>query len=266
VPADVVQFLPCDDDEGGRRLITHPDVDAVVLTGSWETAKLFRSWKPRLALHAETSGKNAMVVTAAADLDGAIRDLVRSAFGHAGQKCSAASLGILEASVYDDERFLERLADAVRSLRVGTASDVDSTVGPLIEPASGPLLRAFTTLDAGESWLVAPRQLGERLWSPGVKVGVRDGSWFHTAECFGPVLGLMRAKDLADAIRLQNATPFGLTAGLQSLDPAEITPFMPYLTRFGNDATKPINASATSSTNPDAAAASSADPNTPNKP
>jgi RHH-type proline utilization regulon transcriptional repressor/proline dehydrogenase/delta 1-pyrroline-5-carboxylate dehydrogenase len=222
VPADVVQFLPCDDDEAGQRLITHDAVDAVILTGSWETARLFRTWKPRLALHAETSGKNAIVVTAAADLDGAIRDLVRSAFGHAGQKCSAASLGILEASVYDDARFLERLADAVRSLRVGAATDVDSTVGPLIEPATGALLRAFTSLDAGDSWLVEPRQLDARTWTPGVKLGVRDGSWFHTAECFGPVLGLMRARDLDDAIRLQNATPFGLTAGLQSLDPAEI--------------------------------------------
>jgi RHH-type proline utilization regulon transcriptional repressor/proline dehydrogenase/delta 1-pyrroline-5-carboxylate dehydrogenase len=222
VPRDVLQFLPCDDDDAGKRLITHDDVDAVVLTGSWETARLFRSWKPRLALHAETSGKNAIVVTAAADLDGAIRDLVKSAFGHAGQKCSAASLGILEASVYDDARFLERLADAVRSLRVGPAADVDSTVGPLIEPVAGPLLRAFTTLDAGESWLVEPRQLGASLWTPGVKLGVRDGSWFHTAECFGPVLGLMRAQDLDDALRMQNATPFGLTAGLQSLDPSEI--------------------------------------------
>ncbi len=222
VPRDVVQWLPCDDDDAGRHLITHDGVDAVVLTGSWETARLFRSWKPRLALHAETSGKNAIVVTAAADLDGAIRDLVRSAFGHAGQKCSAASLGILEASVYDDGRFLERLADAVRSLRVGPATDTDTTVGPLIEPAQGPLLRAFTQLDDGESWLVEPRQLDDCTWTPGVKLGVADGSWFHTAECFGPVLGLMRAVSLDDAIRLQNATPFGLTAGLQSLDPAEI--------------------------------------------
>jgi RHH-type transcriptional regulator, proline utilization regulon repressor / proline dehydrogenase / delta 1-pyrroline-5-carboxylate dehydrogenase len=222
VPRDAVQWLPCDDNDAGRHLITHDDVDAVVLTGSWETARLFRSWKPRLALHAETSGKNAIVVTAAADLDGAIRDLVRSAFGHAGQKCSAASLGILEASVYDDQRFLARLADAVRSLRVGAATDKDTTVGPLIAPAEGPLLRAFTQLDEGESWLVEPRQLDDCTWTPGVKLGVVDRSWFHTAECFGPVLGLMRATDLDSAIRLQNHTPFGLTAGLQSLDPAEI--------------------------------------------
>ncbi len=222
VPDDVVQFLPCDDDDAGRRLITHEDVDAVILTGSWETARLFRSWKPQLALHAETSGKNAIVVTAAADLDGAVRDIVRSAFGHAGQKCSAASLAILEAPVYDDARFIERLADAVRSLRVGPATDLDSTVGPLIAPAEGPLLRAFTQLDDGETWLVEPRQIDDRLWTPGVKLGVRYHSWFHTAECFGPVLGVMRAVDLEQAIRYQNATPFGLTAGLQSLDPTEV--------------------------------------------
>lgn len=223
VPDDVVQFLPCDDDHAGKHLITHDDVNAVVLTGSWDTAKMFRSWKPQLALHAETSGKNALVITAAADLDAAVRDLVRSAFGNAGQKCSAASLAIVEASVYDDPRFPTRLADAVRSLRVGTASSVDTYMGPLIEAPTGNLLRALTTLDEGESWLVEPRRLSDALWTPGVKWGVKAGAWFHTAECFGPVLGVMRADSLEQAIVLQNATPFGLTAGLHSLDPAEIT-------------------------------------------
>jgi RHH-type proline utilization regulon transcriptional repressor/proline dehydrogenase/delta 1-pyrroline-5-carboxylate dehydrogenase len=61
------------------------------------------------------------------------------------------------------------------------------------------------------------------MWTPGVKWGVKAGSWFHSAECFGPVLGVMRADSLEHAIALQNGTPFGLTAGLHSLDPAEIT-------------------------------------------
>ncbi|HAP75218.1 MAG TPA: hypothetical protein DCR14_03970, partial [Acidimicrobiaceae bacterium] len=72
---------------------------------------------------AETSGKNALVITGAADIDLAIADLVRSAFGHAGQKCSAASLGIVTAAVYDDSAFMRRLAEAVRSVRVGPATD-----------------------------------------------------------------------------------------------------------------------------------------------
>ncbi len=223
IPPDVVQFLPCADAETGRRLVTHPDVGAVVLTGAFETARRFLEWRPGLALHAETSGKNAIVVTAAADLEDAVRDLVHSAFSHAGQKCSAASLAILEAPVYDDQRFLDRLSDAVESLRVGRAWDLSTKVGPLIRPPSGPLERALTSLGTGERWLVEPRQLGANphLWSPGVKLGVAPGSEFHLTECFGPVLGLLRAEDLDHALELQNATPYGLTAGVATLDGGE---------------------------------------------
>ncbi|MGH9114207.1 MAG: aldehyde dehydrogenase family protein, partial [Acidimicrobiales bacterium] len=224
VPAPALQFLPCVDGDASRLLITHPGVDSVVLTGSWDTARMFLGWRPALRLHAETSGKNAIVVTATADLDEAIADMVHSAFGHAGQKCSAASLAILESPVHDDPRFLGRLADAVRSLRCGPAWDPTTTMGPLIRPPEGPLLEALTTLSPGESWLVEPAPLdGHRhLWSPGVKIGVRPGSAFHLTECFGPVLGIMRAADLDQAIALQNQPAHGLTAGLHALDPAEI--------------------------------------------
>nr|MBA3399968.1 aldehyde dehydrogenase family protein [Acidimicrobiia bacterium] len=79
-------------------------------------------------------------------------------------------------------------------------------------------------LDAGERWLVEPQQRDDegRLWSPGVRLGVADGSWFHRTECFGPVLGVMRARDLDHAIELQNAVDFGLTGGIHSLDPHEV--------------------------------------------
>lgn len=224
IGSDVLQFLPCADDETGRRLVTHPGVDAVVLTGAWDTARMFLGWRPGLALHAETSGKNAIVVTGAADLEDAVRDLVHSAFSHSGQKCSAASLGILEAPVYDDRRFLARLADAVSSLPVGPAEDLSTKVGPLIRPPGGPLRRALTVLGPKERWLVQPVQVGDNphLWSPGLKIGVEPGSEFHMTECFGPVLGLMRARDLDHAIELQNATPYGLTGGISSLDDREI--------------------------------------------
>ena len=222
VPEDVVQFAACPDDEVGRRLISHPDVGSVILTGAYETAQLFRSWKPSMHLLAETSGKNAIVITQAADLDMAIRDLVRSAFGHAGQKCSAASLAIVEAALYDDEAFMERLADATRSLVVGLPSDPGSVVGPVIAAPTTKLHRGLTQLERGERWLVEPGDLGDNMWSPGVRVGVRPGSWFHLTECFGPVLGVIRADDLDHAIKLQNATPYGLTGGIHSLDEAEI--------------------------------------------
>ena len=224
VPRDALQFVACPDNEVGRHLVTHDDVATVVLTGAYETAQLFRSWKPSIRVLAETSGKNALVITAAADEDAAIRDLVKSAFGHAGQKCSAASLAIVEASVHDDPSFMRRLADAVRSVRVGVAGDLATMTGPLIGEPSPKLLRALTTLEAGERWLVEPVCLdaARHLWSPGVRVGVQPGSWFHLTECFGPVLGVVRARDLDHAIEIQNTGDFGLTGGIHSLDEHEI--------------------------------------------
>ena len=105
IPKDVLQFVPTTDDEVGKGLVTDERVNAVILTGAYDTAKMFLGWKPNLTLFAETSGKNAMIITAMADRDQAIKDLAKSAFGHAGQKCSASSLAILEAEVYDDPAF-----------------------------------------------------------------------------------------------------------------------------------------------------------------
>jgi RHH-type proline utilization regulon transcriptional repressor/proline dehydrogenase/delta 1-pyrroline-5-carboxylate dehydrogenase len=224
VDEDLVQLLAAPEDERGRRLITHPDVAAVVLTGSTGTAELFLGWRPDLRLHAETSGKNAIVVSATADVDQAVSDVVRSAFGHAGQKCSATSLAIVDRRVLDRGAFLRQLRDAVESLPVGPTTDLANVVGPLIEPPGEALRRAFTRLDAHESWLVEPRPLGgdDRSWRPGVRTGVAPGSWFHQTECFGPVLGVMRADSLEQATRWQNRVAFGLTGGLESLDDDEI--------------------------------------------
>lgn len=224
VPRDVLRFVDAPENEVGRALIAHPAVDRLVLTGAWETAALFRSWRPDLPILAETSGKNAIVITPSADLDLAVADLVKSAFGHAGQKCSAASLAILVGSVATSERFERQLVDAVRTLRVGRPSDPTAVVGPLVEPAAGKLLGALTRLEAGEEWLVEPRALDATgaLWSPGVRRGVAAGSAFHTTEYFGPVLGLMRARDLDEALDMQNGVAYGLTAGLHSLDAHEV--------------------------------------------
>lgn len=224
IPRALLTLVDIEEGELGRQLVSHPAVDRVILTGAWETAKLFRSWRSDLPLLAETSGKNAIIVTPSADLDLAVADVVKSAFGHAGQKCSAASLVILVGSVATSDRFSRQLVDAVKSLRVGLPSDPATQMGPIIEPASGKLYQALTTLADGEEWLVTPRQLDEtgRLWSPGVRVGVAEGSAFHRTEYFGPVLGVMTAATLDEAIELQNATDFGLTAGIHSLDAREV--------------------------------------------
>ncbi|AQP44190.1 proline dehydrogenase family protein [Tessaracoccus flavus] len=222
LPADLVQFVVVDDGPVGRRLIDDDRVDTVILTGAAETAELFRSWRPDLRLFAETSGKNAIVVTPSADLDQAVADVVSSAFGHAGQKCSASSLAILVGSVARSERFRQQLVDAVSSLHVAWPDDPAAQVGPLTEPPGEKLQRGLGTPEPGQSWLVEPRRIDERLWRPGIRVGVQPGSDCHQTEYFGPVLGLMSARDLDEAIEWQNGTVYGLTAGLHSLDRGEI--------------------------------------------
>ncbi|CAB4954040.1 unannotated protein [freshwater metagenome] len=221
IPRDVLQIVSVEDGPLGLHLVANDDVDNVVLTGAWETAKLFTDQKPGLHLMAETSGKNAMVITPNADLDLAAADLAKSAFGHAGQKCSAASLAILVGSVAKSKKFLEQLVDAAASMKVGL--EADSSIGALVNPPGGKLLRALTTLEPGESWLLEPKQLDDEgyFWSPGIKLGIKPGSWFHLNECFGPVLGIMSAKNLKQAVEIQNGTDYGLTAGIQSLDPQE---------------------------------------------
>jgi RHH-type transcriptional regulator, proline utilization regulon repressor / proline dehydrogenase / delta 1-pyrroline-5-carboxylate dehydrogenase len=223
IPKEALQFINCDDDPVGSQLIKDTRLNGVILTGATSTARLFLKMRPGLDLSAETGGKNAMIITALSDRDLAIKDLVQSAFGHSGQKCSAASLAILEAEVYDDLHFRMQLRDAVSSLKVGSAWDLSSKVIPLIREPGTALLRGLNTLDAGEEWLVKPRQdpHNPNLWSPGVKWGVKEGSFMHQTELFGPVLAVMRAKNLDHALQLANGTAYGLTSGLQSLDVRE---------------------------------------------
>jgi RHH-type proline utilization regulon transcriptional repressor/proline dehydrogenase/delta 1-pyrroline-5-carboxylate dehydrogenase len=228
IPREVLHLAQAPESDLGRQLVADARVDRVILTGAYETAELFGNLRADLHLLAETSGKNAIIVTPSADLDLAVKDVVVSAFAHAGQKCSAASLVILVGAVNSSRRFRQQLIDAVTSLKVGFPDDPTSQVGPLISPADGKLLRALTTLDPGEQWLVTPRRLDDlgKLWSPGVKDGVVAGSESHLREFFGPVLGIMAADSLEQAIALQNQVEYGLTAGLHSLDRDELTTWL----------------------------------------
>ncbi|QCU77206.1 aldehyde dehydrogenase family protein [Citricoccus sp. SGAir0253] len=227
VAGSLVRFVTIDrQDEAtlGRELISHPDVERVILTGSYETARRFRSFRPDLPLLAETSGKNAIIVTPSADLDLAARDVVHSAFGHAGQKCSASSLVVLVGSVATSRRFHRQLLDAAASLTVGYPEDPRSQVGPVIQVPGEKLERGLTQLGPGEHWALQPQPLDEtgRLWSPGIRAGVRPGSDAHLTEYFGPVLGVMTAGSLEEAVELVNAVDYGLTSGLHSLEDEEI--------------------------------------------
>ena len=215
VPKNVLQFVPCSDDVASL-FIQDKRVNTVVLTGATATAEHLFKLRPGLDLIAETGGKNSLIVTALADRDLAIRDIVQSAFGYAGQKCSACSVVILEAEVFDDPHFKRQLKDAVMSLHVGSIYDTATKINPLIRAPTGALEKALQE----EDWLVAPTVDGH-IVSPGIKWDVKPGSFMHQNELFGPVLSVIRADNLEQAIEIANATPYGLTAGLHSLDERE---------------------------------------------
>ena len=223
ITKNVLQFLPCSGATEGSRLAGHPDIDFVILTGGTDTGLKILKQRPDIYLAAETGGKNATIVTALADREQAIGNVIYSAFGNSGQKCSATSLLILEAEVYDDPGFKRQLVDAARSFRTGSAWDFSSKMGPLIHPPGGELEDAMTRLLPGESWVLKPINLENNpyLWTPGIKWDVQPGSATHLVEFFGPLLGVMRARDLDHAIKLVNQTGYGLTSGLESLDRRE---------------------------------------------
>lgn len=223
VSKKTLQFVPCSGGKEGAQLVQHPLVNAVILTGGTETALSMLRAKPDLPLSAETGGKNATIVTAMADRDLAIKNVLHSAFGHAGQKCSATSLLLLEAEVYDDPEFKRALVEAAESLHVGSAWDLKTKIGPVIRPPSGDLENALLTLESGESWALMPHRLdgNDCLWSPGIKWGVQPGGYTHLTEFFGPMLGVMRFEKLHEAIALVNQTGYGLTSAIESLDDRE---------------------------------------------
>ena len=224
VPETALQFVPCSGASEGSKMATDPRVDYVILTGGTDTGLALLDAKPSLRLFAETGGKNATIVTAAADRDQAIKNVLHSAFSNSGQKCSATSLLVLEKEVYHDKAFRQTLADAVRSLKVGSAWDFSTKVGPMATRVGGDLGLALEEIQPGEEWLVEPKTDPNNPYvlTPGIKLGVRPGNFTHCTELFGPVLSVMEAEDLAEAVDIVNQTGFGLTSGIESLDETEI--------------------------------------------
>ena len=225
VPRQAVQLVVCDGPEASKHLLSSPIVSTCIFTGGTETARRILSARPDLHLLAETGGKNATIVSSLSDRDLAIKNILHSAFSHAGQKCSATSLLLLEDEVFHDKQFRELLMDAAGSIRVGSAWDLRTKMGPLVRPPQGALLRGLTELEPKERWALMPRNLEENpcMYSPGIKWEVQPGSFTHLTELFGPVLGVMHFDRLDEAIDLVHQTGYGLTSGLESLDDREQT-------------------------------------------
>jgi RHH-type proline utilization regulon transcriptional repressor/proline dehydrogenase/delta 1-pyrroline-5-carboxylate dehydrogenase len=235
LPAGVLAFVPGTGSSVGAALVSHPDVSFVAFTGSREVGLSIVSTAARVVdgqrsvkrVIAEMGGKNAIVVDADADLDTAVPAIVQSAFGFAGQKCSAASRVVVVDAVYDELR--ARLAGAVRSLVIGHPRSMSTQIGPLIDADALAKVRSY--VDAGEGRIVVSRadDMGSAgppgrgyFVGPCVFEDVPLDGRLATEEIFGPVLCLFRAGSFVDAVELANATPYALTAGVLSRSPANI--------------------------------------------
>jgi 1-pyrroline-5-carboxylate dehydrogenase len=169
-------------------------------------------------------GKDSIVVAADADLDAAAEGIVASAFGFAGQKCSACSRAIIDASVYD--ALTEKIVARTKALAAGDPADRGTYVCPVInESAMTTILSYIEKAKAeGGEILTGGGRAGTEGWfvAPTVVGGVKRDATIALEEIFGPVLALIRAADYDDALAIANNTEFGLTGSVYSTDDAKL--------------------------------------------
>lgn len=229
-PKDVIQFLPGYGEEVGEYLVNHKDISMIAFTGSKDVglhilkqSQIIQPGQQHVKRTiAEMGGKNAIIVDGDADLDEAVTGVIYSAFGFQGQKCSACSRAVVLESVYD--RFLERLTEAARSLKVGPPDDPRSFVGPVVDDEAQS--RILRTIESAKAYAKVVFQgetpSGGCYVPPTIFADVDPSSDLAQKEIFGPVLAVIKAKTLDEALRIANGTEFALTGGFYSRSPAHI--------------------------------------------
>lgn len=234
VPSDALAFLPGRGETVGRLLVEHPHTSMIAFTGSrvvgLEISRAAAEVRPGQRglkrVVAELGGKNAIIVDDDADFDDAIRGVLYSAFGFAGQKCSACSRLIVVGDAY--EPFLERLAAATRDIIVSRAEDSSAFLGPVIDEESHSRILATISEAQGQCTLLAQGIVPEELSRSGTFVAptiFRDVPTTHpiwTEEIFGPVLACARAASFQEALSLAVASDYALTGGVFSRHPGHI--------------------------------------------
>ncbi len=231
LPAGVLNFLPGPGGEIGDSLVTHPEVSLIAFTGSRDVGLRINELAARTVMGscgvknviAEMGGKNAIIVDADADLDEAIPHILHSAFGYQGQKCSACSRLIVLEDNY--ERLLARLKAAAESLRLGPTEDPSSFMGAVIDASAKEKILRYIEIGKEEGQVLLERHFGDASghYVPlTLFTGIRPEHRLAREEIFGPVLSIIKVRDMDEAIRVANGTPYALTGGLFSRSPANI--------------------------------------------
>ncbi len=231
VPPGVLNYLPGKGSVMGAHLVDHKDVDLIAFTGSrevglriWESAGITRPGQRELKrVICEMGGKNAVIIDSDADLDEAIVDCTYSAFGYQGQKCSALSRLILLEENYD--RAMERLLKAAASVRVGNPEEPGVMIGPVIDEAAYNRIQDYIAIGKSEATLAYQREdvpAKGFFIPPTIFTDVRPNMRIAREEIFGPVVSVIKVRDLDEAIAVANGTDYALTAGFFSRSPANI--------------------------------------------
>jgi RHH-type proline utilization regulon transcriptional repressor/proline dehydrogenase/delta 1-pyrroline-5-carboxylate dehydrogenase len=233
IPDGVVNYLPGVGEEIGLELVGNPDVDVIAFTGSQavglgineraaHTEPVQESVKRVIA---EMGGKNAIIVDDDANLDEAVLGVVQSAFGYAGQKCSACSRAIVLEAAYPD--FVKRLVKATGSLSIGAAERPGTYVGPVIDEEAQQRILRHIEIGKEEATLALAADVGDSakegyFVGPHIFVDVPPDARIAQEEIFGPVLAVIKARDFDDALNIANGTKYALTGGVFSRSPANL--------------------------------------------
>src|SRR5213080_2502046 len=231
VPPAVLNFLSGHGSVIGAHLVDHKDVDLIAFTGSrevglkiWESAGITRPGQRELKrVICEMGGKNAMIVDSDAEVGEAVGYSIYSAFGFQGQKCSALSRLILLEENYD--RVMERLIPAAASLRIGNPEEPGIMVGPVIDEAA--YRRILDYIEVGKSEATLAYQAKNvppqgYFIPPTIFTDVKPNMRIAREEIFGPVLSVLKVRDLDEALEVANGTDYALTGGFFSRSPANI--------------------------------------------
>src|ERR671931_865499 len=226
IPPGVVNIVHGGGAAVGNRLVCHPDVRVITLTGSRETgvAVLRNAAEGLKHVHLELGGKNAIIVLDDADLDLAVEGIVWSAFGTSGQRCTAASRVIVQEGAY--EELQSRLVGAAEKLRLGPGWEEGVDVGPVINKGALEKIHSYTGIgrDEGAKLLTGGEiasgdGLGDGFfYRPTIFGDVQPGMRVAQEEIFGPTTALIRVRDVDEAIRVSNGIEYGLSSSIFTRD------------------------------------------------